>query len=160
MNKRMQDSHINIRKLSGVNNMNKFNVDDTVVAVDCGMRSRTGLVLGDKYLVTAAHSDNTVQLCGHSGEWYIEDRFELVPPQQQLRDELQAAIELVQSCGVGVKVHSGEVYLSGASDMSVSNMLDILLPLTPPLTAEQKEIEEVEGKLRVLADQLAALKAK
>jgi len=76
------------------------------------------------------------------------------------RQALSDAIALVQGYKIGVngsndKVGSYSVF-GHSNTRTVVELLDKLFP--PAKTADQLEIEEVEGKLRVLADQLAKLK--
>jgi hypothetical protein len=131
--------------------MYKFKVGDKVRFKDGRAWATTGLV------------EFTIKTIG-GGMFTIEEHpfssrphlIELVLPERQaLSDAMDLCVkyEVKRFCSSqGIQWAVGET--SGIT-LSRSGVLDKLFPTKTP---EQLEIEEVEGKLRVLADQLAILK--
>ena len=93
-------------------------------------------------------------------EDYSTSRLEHIELVVDERQALSDAIALVQKYKIGVNVANDRVWsyrvFGHSNNRTVVELLDKLFP--PAKTADQLEIEEVEGKLRVLADQLAKLK--
>ena len=130
--------------------MSKFKVGDKVVCVGAS----GSLTVGAIYTISRADSDDTYSV-DNWDYWYTWQRFELAVDERQA---LSDAIDTVRKYGVSTTFDEGGCnYLRGhKGPLSNGQVLDRLFP--PAKSPEQLEIEEVEGKLRVLADQLAILK--
>ena len=135
--------------------MNKFKKDDVVVCVDAGGYT-DWMTNGKEYVVTSVR-DDIVRFSRDDGTeaGYCDWRFELVPDERQA---LSDAIALVQKHKIGVNVSNDRVWSGPFKHGMCMPVVDMLDKIFPTKTPEQLEIEEVEGKLRVLADQLAILK--
>ena len=134
--------------------MNKFKVGDVVRCVQAGSGR---LVVGALYTVSRTDTDETIQV--GDTYWWRDGRFELANSKAMEREELSKAIDVMGKhdvrryyCGGKIKYVVGDL---GTGNKSVGAVLDFLFPTKTP---EQLEIEVVEGKLRVLAAQLAVLK--
>jgi len=142
----------------------EFKVGDLVRVIDESGSARVykGL-LGQCFTVTSVRPSNggrdmiRTTASGESG--MLDYRFELADTTTE-RQALSDAIALVQEYKIGVNVSDDRVWsyrvFGHSNNRTVVELLDKLYP--PAKTTDQLEIEEVEGKLRVLADQLAKLK--
>jgi hypothetical protein len=141
---------------------NKFKVGDEVRCIDADGWDNC-LTEGRVYLVTSLHKEYVRVTDDEGGvnAGFDQARFELVVDERQ---ELSDAMDLLAKHRVRVDSFSGPggacYYYAGDFPSKGRKKEDALDFLFPTLTPEQLEIEVVEGKLRVLADQLAALKDK
>jgi len=142
----------------------EFKVGDLVRVIDGSGFTRVYKGLqGQCFIVTAVQPSNgggdMIQTTASEEGGMLDYRFELADTTTE-RQALSDAIALVQKYKIGVNVANDRVWsyrvFGHSNNRTVVELLDKLFP--PAKTADQLEIEEVEGKLRVLADQLAKLK--
>ena len=147
--------------------MNKFKAGDRV-------RKKNGDAwgLGSATWGTAAYDVVTVDYLSGSqvfaketGTYMLSAALELVDNTQRKRDELEAAMKLIESYGIGCgtsKMRSYEAlsyswYTSGkGTHDTIKKTIDFHLPIK---TAQQAEIERIETEMRKLADDLAKAKS-
>lgn len=97
-----------------------------------------------------------------TGTWIYTDYLELACDVHIKREELTAAIKLIESYELGATTHSISGTCNhlwhkfGRGHSTVEQLLDLLLPLE---TEKDLEIERIEGEMRKLADDLAKVKA-
>lgn len=158
----MLNSGINVRKLYEESIMNEvWKVGDKVeLRPDSEWASKypsnpVGVVGVVDEVRRAWPLDVHVQWPGGQNSYASKD---LLPAKSE-RQELSDALDLCNRYNVSTPLDgtSHYNYIAGQTGpFTNEQVLDTIFP--PAKTAEQLEIEEVEGKLRVLADQLAKLK--
>ena len=131
-----------------------FKVGDQVVCVEASFN----LEVGAHYTIRKVDLDGMCKVV--NGDWYVASRFKLLVSveRQALSDAMDLCVK--HDVRVGNKTDGGQFWHSSQNGMGHFSKAVVLEKVVPTKTKEQLEIEEVEGKLRVLADQLAELKAK
>ena len=141
----------------------KFKKGDKVRCVKILNSEQESIVIGGIYTVYC-QIGTSLEIANLPSRWSM-CQFEICT-QQTLRDDLQAAMELLENYGIGAtttRAGSGNLldyywYTSGKGNhSSIGKVLDFHLPLKTP---EQIEIERIEDEMRVLADSLSKLKHK
>jgi hypothetical protein len=137
--------------------MSKFKIGDVIKCIDAGGHA-SHITKGEDYVVVEVHNDiSMLERDDGTIAGYCDWRFEVVVDERQA---LSDAIALVQEHKVGVNVSDSRVWYGPFKRGMCMPVVEMLDEIFPTKTADQLEIEEVEGKLRVLADQLAKLKDK
>lgn len=131
--------------------MSRFKAGDKVVK-----KAREAVGEWDKHpFVTVKCVEGYRVWAVETDTWFSMDCIELYNDVQGKRDELEAAIKLVQ--GYGVQVGVDLLYCPGKiSTSSLTEVLDHLLPLETP---QQKEMKELEAQQRDLADRMEKLRS-
>jgi len=137
--------------------MAKFKKGDVVECTDNGGDFASAyLVPGEKYIIeeVEGYAYPLYRLEGVRGGFYSSTRFNPVDTQQK-REELKAAIELVQAYEVVTPLDTRLVWARGATlHRSVDQMVDKLLPLETPQQKKLKELEQQQLEIVAKMEQL------
>lgn len=113
-------------------------------------------------VVTVDYLRGSEVFAKETGTYMMSADLELVDNTQRKRDELEAALLLINSYRIGVsRMTIGHYWHDdGTGDnMRMPDILNLILPLPPIKSAQQVEIERIETEMRKLADDLAKTKS-
>jgi hypothetical protein len=137
--------------------VSKFKAGDKVVRSNRAY----GSVGWDNFdYVTVSHVKGDMVYAEETGAWVGEDEVEFYDlPTIAKRQQLVAAIILVQSYNIGMSCVDGELWADGAMDKAYTNprgLVNVLLPLESPV---HKKLKELGAQQRAIADQMEKLRA-
>jgi hypothetical protein len=145
-----------IRKTFGELSMSKFKAGDKVCKK---FPNNQGSWDAHKY-VTVDYVDGKWVYAKETGSLRVaEDRVKFYELSTRAkREELVAALRLVQSYKVGVFASDGELYVRGVKGeyQNPQDLVDVLIPLETPNQAKLRELEE---KQRAIAEQMEQLRS-